>query len=68
MKNYEKTSPLSVQQAKINWLVLPQNTSFKNKYFCRQSYYHIYVCLYIQIYVCVYIVYMYICVYVYVYV
>ena len=34
----EKMSSVWVQQVEIQWLVLPQNASFKNDYFGRQSY------------------------------
>ena len=60
--NYQKTSFIWVQKVEMNWLVLPQNTSSKNYYFCRQSYYRICVCIYISIYIYIYI---YICMYMY---
>ena len=68
---YVKTSFILVQQVKVNWLPLSQNTSFKNEllkklnskihfYSCRWS------CVYV-VYICVYNPYSHVCIWIYLY-
>lgn len=58
------SSPACVQQVNINWFVLSQNTSFKNDYFCKQSYQCISVCIYVYVYFL--LMYIHICMYIHV--